>query len=113
MRTQENETIEVYHNVGDENNTDVNEKSFKYSFNNYTVWIEICGEGNYYNGVSIDISHQNCQEGFHLRAKEQSKKLVMSIDAVGGRAETDYRDYFAWIKLEQIEKALKLIKSIF
>lgn len=107
------ETIKVKHDTGDKNNTDVNEKQLNYGWNKYSVSVDIAGDGHYYQGMWIELMHEDCEEGFKVRVKEKNGKLYLSLDADGGRIETEERDYWGWIKLEQIQKALKLIGGVF
>jgi hypothetical protein len=109
---QEKEVIEVAHDRGDEVNTDVNVKEIEFSFNDYTVWVGIAGTGHYFQGVWITVDHKNRGEGFTIRTKAENGMLKLSLDHEGGKTETKSRSYNEWIKLEQLEAAVKIIGNL-
>lgn len=106
------EKIEVTHCTPDKIDTDTNEKSLCFEYNGYTVLVDISGEGNYKSGVFIEIRHNDCH-GFVVNAKIKNKEMILSLDQEGFRKQTGYRNYIEWIKLENIEKSVKLIGSLF
>lgn len=106
------EQIEVVHDTGDEKNKDINDKHLFFEFNGYCVRVAIAGEGHYSDGVDIEITNDKCDEGFAIHTKIKNSKMVLSLDADGGRAETEERSYYEWLKLERVERAIKLIGSI-
>lgn len=106
------EKIEVVHDTGDKNNTDVNSKSLLFEFNGYSIRVSIAGEGHYTDGVDIEMINDKCDEGLQIRTKIKNAKIALSLDANGGIAETEERNYSEWLKLERVERAIKLIGSI-
>jgi len=103
---KDEEKITVTHRLGDEEN----EKQINYSWNNFNVGVYISGTGDYFGeGVSIFLQHTDCEAGVRIKANVKKGKIFLSLDDDGGIQETKARDYNAWIDLEQVELALKII----
>ena len=109
MRTIEQ--IDVIHDTGNEVEDDVNYKTFNHSFNGLRVDVDMHGPNHYAKGVFIQISSDD-EDGFWIKVKKIKGKLHLSIDDGGGMRETDFRTYQGWIKLENLERSVKLIGSI-
>ena len=75
--------------------------------NEYAVEVEIGRDSNYFGGISIYIYNKKTQNGFSLKINKDK----LSIDHCEGKIELQQRTYEEWLKLEQVEKALKLINS--
>lgn len=110
------ETIEVKHDTGnriDGIEIDVNEKEIYYEWNKYKIFVNIAGDGHYYKGMRLQLMHDNCDVGFRVNIVEKKGKLYLSLDADGGQEETEAREYLEWLKLEKLQKAIRLIGNIF
>ena len=97
---------EIYEKVDPKE--DENLKGSYVDTNEYSVEVEIGRDTNYFTGISIYIYNKKTENGFSLRINKDK----LSIDHCGGKIELQQRTYEEWFKLEQLEKAVKLINSL-
>lgn len=108
--TDTQEQITVKHELDLKDGTNL--KEFTFSFNGYTIWCCISGEGDDFNCMLLEILHEDCKDGFQVRAKNRNGSLRISLNHHEGKRETTLRSYQEWIKLEGIENSLKVIGQV-
>lgn len=102
------ETIEVIHHTDEERDV----KEIRFEYNNFHVSVEIAGEGMMGYPVSVFVKNLQNDDSILIDIQKQ-KELKVSIDYIDECNPTKIRSYKEWKKLEELEKALKIIGNAF